>query len=326
MSSSNRRSGASHRFGIAHVLAGWAVALCLALVVSADFVASILVPQHFNAEEAECRSKEDKADTARKSSAGQIDKPTGSGDDTDPYYKSREYCVARRSAIAGEQQASFAKGQVYLGVATLIAAALAAVGAVLAATRARQTVETMQDTAQRELRAYLAGVPDRIVGLVPTEQPQFWFKVTNHGTTPARHMNHAAIMMIEAHPLPDNYAFPVLQPPHERASIAVLHPESPVPYFGQFTRGNPFTGAEIIEVLHGHAAGTGRRLHVFGQIDYTDIFGKRCWTRFCVSFKGRQDLIAHAQAGDWNLVTAGLNRPGLGLFESAKQHNEIDGD
>ena len=152
--------------GIVGALWGWAVSLILALIISADLIASILVTQNFNAHEAECRSKEEKADAARKVSPGQSDKPSTGGEEADPDDKSREYCIARRSAVAGEQQASFAKGQVYLGIATLIAAMLAAIGALLAATRARQTVETMQDTAKRELRAYVAACPENMSWVV----------------------------------------------------------------------------------------------------------------------------------------------------------------
>jgi hypothetical protein len=140
-------------------------------------------------------------------------------------------------------------------------------------------------------------------------------------------MNTAATLRIESHPLPTNFAFPDLPAGDKRETIAVLHPDSSLPYTGSFIRTDePFTEAEIVEILHGHPHGKGRRLYVFGQVDYVDIFGKRHWTRFCACFNGRPNLVTAAENKEWGRIATALNNSAEGGFGLANQHNCTDDD
>jgi hypothetical protein len=229
--------------------------------------------------------------------------------------ETRNECIIQlRTATATEQQAHYAKSAVWIGGFALLSA-------VVAAAAALWTVWRMKDTAERQLRAYVAVTPNRLVGLSPTGRPHLTYRLTNFGETPAHGMSHAAILEILPHPLVDNYRFPDLSI-EERPSKSVLWRDTPMPYIAHHYRFASFAKEEIIELLEGKDGG-GCRLYVFGQVDYWDAFKRKHWTRFCWSLEPQKaELIALAKADNWD----GLAKATLGTWELAGQHNETDYD
>jgi hypothetical protein len=303
--------------------AGWAVVVVVAVLYAGALLALWPEPDYLKPPR-EAQTAQDKQADAKQPPATTEpkDQPPSAENEKDcANSQARSDCLIQlRTARATEAQARYAKwglwligGTIFLTFGTVIAGFW--------------TVSTMRDTGQRELRAYVAGIPTRLVELTPTTNPRLSFKITNHGATPAHRMNHAAALLIETHPLPENYPFPDVQVRNERPSVAVLHPESAVPYYGHFTRATPFTADEIIEIFRGHGPGKGRRLYAFAQIDYVDAFNRPRWTRFCASYTGRRGLADLAETDRWELVRDMLcDDSGESRWESTSQHNETDQD
>lgn len=171
----------------------------------------------------------------------------------------------------------------------------------------------------RELRAYIAVIPGFLGDINPTLRMFGVIGLANVGRTPARWARHATVLRIEQHPLPPNFPFPDLSgsPRNSRFDIAPGMQAG-----GNVVADNTFSQAQIVEFFQAPAQG-GRRLYVFGQIDFTDIFDEPRWVRFCASFQGNHDLAPIAQQGDWAEIKRRSTQPGFGFaWELAPQHNE----
>jgi hypothetical protein len=81
--------------------------------------------------------------------------------------------------------------------------------------------------AERELRAYVAAMPGWLNNIDPSLRMQAGFLAVNGGKTPAHRSEQAAVMRIEQHPLPPNFAFPNLAA-MPRASRNVIAPNIPL--------------------------------------------------------------------------------------------------
>jgi hypothetical protein len=173
--------------------------------------------------------------------------------------------------------------------------------------------------AERELRAYVAVLPGWLNNIDPSLRMQTGFLAVNGGKTPAHRAEQAAVIRIEQHPLPPNFVFPNLTA-IPRASRNVMAPN--IHYGGSIVADQNFTQTQITEILQGPAQG-GRRLYIFGQIDYIDAFEEPRMTRFCMSFQGSHALVPVAQRGDWAAIAQAISQPGFAWgFEFANQHNE----
>jgi hypothetical protein len=256
------------------------VAGILALVISTDFFANVLVVENFDADEAACRGKQEQAYAKRKAAA-----PTPKTDDkADRDDGAREYCIQRRSALASERQAHFAKVTLYLGIATLLAAIGAAIAAGIAAKATRDTVATMQDTARTELRAFVTptnfhfiyhtvSMPGDEGRVVHTwELRPVW---ENSGTTPARRViNHVSYDVFAAPPAA-NFAYPDRWIGAQQPFVSFLiGPRASV------------QGEEVripVNLLEGTRRG-GARVYVWGWVEYSDALRDtpRHRTEFCV--------------------------------------------
>jgi hypothetical protein len=96
----------------------------------------------------------------------------------------------------------------------------------------------------------------------------------------------------------------------------------PIPYLAHYYRFASFTKEEIIELLEGKDGG-GRRLYVFGQVDYWDAFKRKHWIRFCWFLEPQKaEVFALAKADNRDA----LAKATLGTWELAGQHNETDCD
>jgi hypothetical protein len=177
-----------------------------------------------------------------------------------------------------------------------------------------------EDTAERQLRAYIYVHPVSIYHLDPNSLICFLFSEINAGNTPAYKATQSGVILIENHPLRPNFPFPELPPPGpSRMSIGPgVKPEAIIRARQRFSH------AEFVEIFHGHIRG--KRLYIFGQANYIDAFKRERWTRFCYSFGGALDLIPLAQAGDWQTIANLVGAPGAPAFsfEIANQHNETD--
>lgn len=174
-------------------------------------------------------------------------------------------------------------------------------------------------TSRAQLRAYIAAFPGAIFAIDPNQRLVGTFAFTNGGRTPAYKVEQVAVLRIEQHPLPPNFRFPNLRSA-PRPSRIVMHPG--IKYGGQVVADNNFTQTQIVEILQAPAQG-GRRLYVFGQVNYVDAFKVRRWTRYCASFQGRHDLVPLAQQGNWATLGQIAAQPGSSfVWEGASQHND----
>jgi len=173
--------------------------------------------------------------------------------------------------------------------------------------------------AERELKAYITILPGWINNIDPNLRMQVGFGAINVGKTLANKAVQAAVLRIKQHPLPPNFIFPNLAG-IARNSSNVISPN--LQYSFMSIADQNFTTTQIIEILQAPAQG-GRRLYIFGQIDYIDIFEKTRITRFCMSFQGRADLVQLAQQGNWGAIANAIVQPGSAWsFEFSNQHNE----
>lgn len=171
---------------------GWIVALVLAVVFSTNFIADRLARHDFEADEIQCRTDQEAEYARRKSPIGGNQPTPEPNSDKDPKKIARDYCVQRRAAIAGETQAEIARLAAWVSYLAFGAGAIAVCAAVWAGNSARKTVNTMQETAALENRAWLAIEDVKIADAVLVDDEGISVgidvKVKNIGRTPAKNV------------------------------------------------------------------------------------------------------------------------------------------
>src|SRR5262249_41766369 len=159
------------------------------------------------------------------------------------------------------------------------AAKQAADAATQQARAAERTLETMQDTARRELRAYLeSGVGDLDVNL-QNETVRFGFFTINHGQTPATSVKHYCTIAVEEHPLPDNFEFDKIEE-EDATSSPVIFPSQKRPIDAAPAK---ITKVQLDEILSGK-----KRLYVRSLTRYMDVFAQKRETSMCLSLSGAE--------------------------------------
>jgi hypothetical protein len=143
------------------------------------------------------------------------------------------------------------------------------------ANTARAAVAASEQTAERQLRAYVRVVYDHArytniwnVGI----QPRAGLTIENVGQTPARNVVIQASMRIADHPLTGPL------PPEEideHTSRLVVHPRDTFKFRAKLKE--PMTAAQIESILRENAA---QRIYVYGRVDYADAFGHPRWTTY----------------------------------------------
>jgi hypothetical protein len=134
----------NYRTAVVSAVFAWCVAIFFALALSADLVwRDTGLPERI---EAECTSQSEKAYAEHSAAADKKEISTGSGGDTDAYYKARDHCIARRSAIASEWQAHYGKLQVAVAFLALLSAIGAGTFAWLAFGEARRQANAAWST------------------------------------------------------------------------------------------------------------------------------------------------------------------------------------
>jgi hypothetical protein len=137
---------------------------------------------------------------------------------------------------------------------------------------AEAAVNVAQDTAKRQLRAYVT-----VNGVIRTKDPgdlngegfAVLIDVKNSGQTPASDLLQWARIEIREFPLETNLPIHCLENPPR----GILPPETKNLAFPTFTRA--LTIIEENAVLANHTA-----VYVYGEVDYFDVFGDRHLTQF----------------------------------------------
>ena len=183
----------------------------------------------------------------------------------------------------------------------------------------RRLVVEADEASLRELRAYVSAQIGSFGRISPSENILVGIFVLNGGKTPAYSCRFSGDIFFADHPLPVDFRFPRIPTPMAPTTLFAN-----VPMGGNVIATNRFTQTQIVEALQAPAVG-GRRLYVFGRVDYRDAFGRNRWTKFCYSFNGYHEMIPLAQNGDWEGVRQGFSTPGVFLsFDAATAHNETD--
>lgn len=157
-----------------------------------------------------------------------------------------------------------------------IAAADAVSEAKSATEAANQTLAVTENTAMRQLRAYISIEPDTVYNWIHRDQVLgVRFITRNHGQTPGGQIYFEYSMALRD--APPKIRAPEL--PHRYDQKTALFPGATVPV-RLYYRGR-LSDDEIADIEAGHT-----RFHTWGVMHYTDAFKKRRRTKFSFSFGG----------------------------------------
>ncbi|QOJ34144.1 MAG: hypothetical protein HRU82_03885 [Nitrospira sp.] len=140
-----------------------------------------------------------------------------------------------------------------------------------AADATTKTVKAMQDTAERQLRAYLFVGVEKCPNLSAPAAPEFRIFIKNAGQTPAHDVFHWTNMGILPFPLREEPPGPDPSSPMIKTVIA------PGADFVAEHKGPPILTAKAIAAIQD---GSQYRLYAWGQVLYRDIFGINRTTKF----------------------------------------------
>jgi hypothetical protein len=268
------------------VIAAWFwffAAVLIVLAASWPLTARVFAPGDFEADEIECRAKYKNEHSKAKGAAASDNPEAKAKEEADTKKDAREYCIQRRSASAGEYQGDIAKWAAGATFLAMVAAGLAAAGAL-------GTVRTMQDTARTELRAFVTetGIHFKAhANLVPggNKVVHTWDvrpRWENSGTTPARRVsNHVSCGIFQNAP-PSTFTYPDVWPaPQEPFVTFLIGPRAAV------------HGEEVtipVSWLQQTQAGTAR-VYIWGWIEYDDALSgtRRHRTEFCMWIDPQDD-------------------------------------
>ncbi len=177
--------------------------------------------------------------------------------------------------------------QVIFGVAGLIALIVSLNLNRAAALSAQRAVDITEDTAKKELRAYISASPRDVYFFGVTTKSEMTWRIVNHGQTPANHVTQIGRVDIFPYPLPPDFVFPPITAQH--ANPFTLHPTMEMFCSGVADRS--FTATEIAAITKPNG---NQRLHLYGEIKYRDIYGEEHITRFC-SHVGTKNLAQISQ-------------------------------
>jgi hypothetical protein len=216
----------------------------------------------------------------------------------------------QRSVRVADRAATEALDAIRAAQTAADASTIQANASTVAADAAMKHVVVAQDTAKRQLRAYVAVEIVGIRGFREGWKAGFTMLVRNQGQTPAYHVRTAEKVDILPRELPENYEF---ECPFDKGEI-VINPHSHITTWA--SRDNEFTRAEILEL----SERDDRRVYVFGVVQYTDAFEAKHRTRYCASISARtfKEGIAKVRGREDDAVVGG------GSFEYSSEHNDAD--
>jgi hypothetical protein len=176
----------------------------------------------------------------------------------------------------GFLQALFFLWQLWMIRKSLADTEIAAKAARRSAKATQRSVETMEDTARKQLRAYVMVEFGRMVkqDLDTLTLAQWYPRITNTGATPAHRLIATARMDVLGLPLPPEYYLAYnFGTIHSRAT---LHPRQ---------RNTVTCAADRLfmeeEELARLRDGTERALYIYGRVEYLDIYDAPHHTNFC---------------------------------------------
>jgi hypothetical protein len=174
-----------------------------------------------------------------------------------------------------------------------------------------RTVNMMDDTAERQLRAYVSAIPNHIFAFNETTTVCIRYTISNHGLTPAYDMTSLARVDVLPYPLPPNWPFE--NPPANIARMSESVVYSDKPDFARTYMRRILTRDEIEQVIKADEC----RIYVYGLIRYIDAFKKPHTSRFCYSVIGG-NFLAEVTSGKLIDYVSDM------IFEAADQHNDAD--
>jgi hypothetical protein len=144
---------------------------------------------------------------------------------------------------------------------------------------ARDTLAVTQDTARRQLRAYIFPRQLELTGLSPTTLATAHQEVRNAGQTPAYAASAIGGIAIRPYPIPENANF-TITPSHNETVYAVINPGATI---------HGFLDADVIfnaDAIDKIKDGLTFRVYVYGSITYKDAFLIDHHSNFCFSYFG----------------------------------------
>jgi hypothetical protein len=163
-----------------------------------------------------------------------------------------------------------------------------------------------ENTAKRQLRAYVSINPQILYNFGSADDIRIECKTENHGQTPAFNLTHVFAIDVLPSLLPQGFVF--AEPRTRLDANSAVFPKSSIKTW--FNRQGPITAAQVTAI----EAGT-HNLHLWGASSYVDAFGDRQTTQFNVSL----DLGTFIYSR--NEIRAGRRDPGFN-WEYGDRHNQ----
>lgn len=157
-----------------------------------------------------------------------------------------------------------------------------------AANASQKQVETAQDTARRQLRAYVHVTPRPPTGLVAGESPRRGIEYNVLGQTPAYDAQVRMRIMLGPYPMPVDITRYYLRKPYQPVNKAAIFPGDKLWAMDSLTcvsaAGTIITDCKLSqESLDALAKDKTVRLYVFGMVKYRDAFQRVHHIPFCFS-------------------------------------------
>jgi hypothetical protein len=155
---------------------------------------------------------------------------------------------------------------------------------------AERAIKVTEESAERQLRAYIAGRIANIRSWDDAATIRVDFRMENVGLTPAINVRHVSVTGIFPVPLPEDY----LPPEHDEAEFSAPTVIFPRDVFNGHSFANQvFRDQDITNI----AAGT-HAFYIVFLVKYLDVFNRDRYTRRCVYFGGPGFIAARAAAID----------------------------
>lgn len=143
---------------------------------------------------------------------------------------------------------------------------------------ARDSFKAMQSSAERQSRAYVEVAIEKLDLNANAGTAEVVLRVRNVGQTPARDLACSSWVDLRPWPQPPNATFAGPADPNPPPKV-ILNPGQ-----ARHFKAAAKTALKKFE-LEEIAAGTPRRLYVFGSVTYRDVFKNDLVTEFCVALK-----------------------------------------
>ena len=198
-------------------------------------------------------------------------------------YSIQAYQQEDRSKRDLKAQQDMAYWAMILTIISAVGIGISAVAVWVVILSLRQTRTAISDTreiGEAQVRAYLSFVMEKIdgditIGFDNPEGVSVEFNIVNSGLSPARNVRYLAAISIREHPIAHN-------------NDLVCAADGQILPNGNLHQGQEWgcnaTGTELFDkkdVAEAFSPNSKTRIHIFGIIEYTDVFNELRKTRFC---------------------------------------------